>query len=719
MSVQPADLARRDVRPSWRRTRGPALPILLGLLCFFNTLPNAWVYDDLPLVAGNARVRDASRLAEIWWSDWAAPAPEGPVSFRGRAAAYRPLALTTLAVQHAAFGPHPITYHLINTLLHTAICGLVWVFVQRLTGSAVTALIAGLLFAVHPVHVEAVAAVMGRGELLAAGFIVGGLLLLQPRRESPGLVRVILAAFAMLAAVLSHEMAVCYPVVALLVLLWQRRPAKNAVRTGMLQGVILLLPLVVYAVLRFVALGGHLIAPAWPDVAANPLIDAAGWSRVAGLVTVLGHTTRLLVLPANLSCDYGLAVITPDGGVTPFTMLGVAALLAAVVGLGGAFSRRRERRLIAAVMAMAVVSYAVISNVFALQSVGMAERQLYWPSVPLLIVIAIVVRRFWLTQCQGQGRLASSANLLKALGVVFIVTLGIRAVVRNLDWRDDLRLMGRDVATRPASVRLHTAYGAHVLAIARTFGSDGAHGGLYEEANAHARRALELYPAHLPALTLAGNLLSDAGDVDGALLHAEAALMLDPFDGGAQLLERAVFGETEDDDRWRATLEADVRADPDDGAARLSLADKLIALGRPAEAALHLDHVLRNDPRELAALRMFGEVQVMLGQRGTAITTWEEVLARAPDDTAGHAALAYLLRRRDPHAALAHAERVVAARPDEPGALLRLAELRARIGQRDDAVALLKRVGKLVEPESPIRDVLRERLGKLGDGGRT
>ena len=201
-------------------------------------------------------------------------------------------------------------YHLVNVLLHAGVCLLVWHFARRLSADARVATLAAALFAVHPVHVEAVANIVGRAELLAALLLLSGLLLLLPRTGPLSARRTLGAAAAFLAALLAKETAICYPVVALLVLhaRWRQRLPRSwwLLRTG-----VLLLPLIIYLPLRYVSLEDRLFRSDPSDMLMNALVSTTPGEHVLGVFTVLGHYIRLLIVPATLSCDYGLAIVDP------------------------------------------------------------------------------------------------------------------------------------------------------------------------------------------------------------------------------------------------------------------------------------------------------------------------------------------------------------------------------------------------------------------------
>ena len=137
------------------------------VLVYGNTLVNQFAMDDELYIMRNAQVVDPS-LHRLF--------SPNPVS-----AVFRPVAFATLALNWALSGAEPFGYHLVNLLLHAGATWLLYILLQELLGSSpegkTVAFVAALLYAVHPIHTEAVAWAVGRAELLAAGFLFAGWIL--------------------------------------------------------------------------------------------------------------------------------------------------------------------------------------------------------------------------------------------------------------------------------------------------------------------------------------------------------------------------------------------------------------------------------------------------------------------------------------------------------------------------------------------------------------
>ena len=162
-------------------------------LVYGNTLVNQFAMDDELYIMRNAQVTDPT-LQRLF--------SPNPVS-----AVFRPVAFATLALNWALGGAEPLGYHLLNLVLHAGATWLLYILLQELLGyfpeGKTVAFAAALLYAVHPIHTEAVAWAVGRAELLAAGFLFAGWILHLRDRPVASL-----ACFAL--AMLSKESAVAF-----------------------------------------------------------------------------------------------------------------------------------------------------------------------------------------------------------------------------------------------------------------------------------------------------------------------------------------------------------------------------------------------------------------------------------------------------------------------------------------------------------------------------
>jgi len=730
---------------TFRRLGWPAVAVLLGLLCFANSLSNDFTYDDNSIVRANPRIQSLANFREIWLTDWWRERGEDePLADPARDRLYRPLTLFSFALNYALHQARPLGYHVANVLLHAAVCLLVWSFARRLFEDEAIAGVAAVLFAVHPVHSEAVAGIVGRGEILAAGFMLLGLLTLLPRGQPAGVRRTLLAGPLFFAALLSKETAVCFPAVALVVLYWVNRERRLPLRWWLARVALLLVPLVAYLPLRYVALEERFVRDKLVSLLFVPLHDAGVAARLHGPVTILGHYARLLLLPSRLSCDYGVAVFDPRRGPELLTLVGVLAAAGLLAALIGYWQRSATWRQLAMLAAMFLASYALISNTLLLIGVSLAERLMYWPSVPALLAVAVGVVWFWQRYCRPGGTLHQRANLLRLFGVLLVVALGLRSVVRNTDWKNDETLFRADLKTYPKNAHLNSALARIVIRHARQVtpaidttlaaadeagraGNADAQESLLSQAERFRQqqdrmlaqaedmlsRALAVESRFPDALKQLGTVCLLRGDEQRALRSFEGALLLNPLDRMAQRYVARLRGDVQAREARVAELRAQVERQPDDPDLRLALGKLLIELAQPQEALEHCEQAAQLAPSNVEVLRTYADALLLNRQEQPALKVYRRVLALDPADWQVHTNVVRLLSNHDPAAALHHAQRAFELRPNDLRTQLNLAEAYALNGRTAEALRRLRTIARNLPADHPQRRLVTDRISEL------
>ena len=408
---------------------------------------------------------------------------------------YHPLTLATLTLEHRLFGDDPFFYHLDNVLLHSANAVLAALLVSRLApGAPLVALACGLLFAVHPLHVESIAWVSERKGLLSACFALLSLLAwvsytTRPRWQ-PWAASLLLAG----AALLSKPIAVSLPVV--LVLLDLRLGRGLDVRA-------LLDKLPFFALALVVGLVNLQAQPA-PDPT-KFAIDAAGLGeRIALATQALAFYTSRVFWPVGLSAFYDVALAR----VSPLQWGIALSAGAAAVGLALWRWEHRGNALFGLLFFTVTLAPALKVVPFGFDSIW-NDRYVYVPSIGLLLVFTLPLARLprWPAR-------AATAGLL-AVTFTFAVASWKRCEV----WRDSERFWTDVLRHYPDTPRAHEKLGAYYL---HELGDP-------ERALPALHAALELRPDWSAHLNL-GHLHAAQGDEARAVAHLERAAELRPDD---------------------------------------------------------------------------------------------------------------------------------------------------------------------------------------------
>ncbi|MGH7567985.1 MAG: tetratricopeptide repeat protein [Gemmatimonadales bacterium] len=406
--------------------KASALVFATAVALYVPTARYGFVQDDRGIVELNPAAHSVGAALrafdQAWW-----PPPS-------RAGLYRPLAVVSLAVDWTISGGRPGRLHLMNALWHGVAAVLVVLVFARWLPLAGAAL-AGFVFAVHPVHVEAVATLVSRTELLATTGMLAGVL---AARRGWWAASVACAAAAMLGK--EHGVAT-----GVLILLddWLQPAGSRRY------------PSVFYAVLAaitaaYLAVWFHVGREATLDVA-PPFIGAGTGQRLAVALPATWRAALLLVWPLDLSADYNPQVIPVRSGMSLGAVAG--ALVVLTVPLLGWWSRRRAPG-VAFAVAAAVLTYMPTSNLLFPSGVVLTERGLY-----LAVALVAALAGY------GYARAAAARRRGPASVVALAVCalLALRSLQRLPSWRDNKTFLLTLLTEHPESYRAHK-WAATVLA---------------------------------------------------------------------------------------------------------------------------------------------------------------------------------------------------------------------------------------------------------------
>jgi tetratricopeptide (TPR) repeat protein len=464
-------------------------------------LGNGFAYDDINAVAQNERIHslaDPGRFfTETYWP---------PGKFVGGSTLYRPLSSLGFALQWAAGGGQATLFHFTNVALYLLVC-LAFLWVGRAFLPPLGALIAALLYAAHPVHVEAVGNVVGQGELwvnlfslLAVGSFLYG-------RNSAGLDHstrlVIYSCYAL--ACLAKDNGLMLPgllLAAELTVVRDPRPLRVrlvALRTfwGVVAGVG-----VVYLVLRTKVTGT--LAGDYPHI----LIGTATYpERLFTMLRVALEWPRLLLWPAHLQADYSPRDFERALAFGPAQAAGLGLLLSAAWLTVWSWRRRPA---VALGMLWFAVAIFPVSNLVLKAGVVLAERTLFLPSAGVMLAVGAGFGAL-LEAGVGYRRLALGG------GGVLVLLGAWRSAVRQPVWRDSATLSAQTVRDAPQNYRAHWTYALNLY-----------EHGQREMAFTQMATAMVLYPYDPNMFSDAGDLYRTDGQCERSLDFYQRALDLIP-----------------------------------------------------------------------------------------------------------------------------------------------------------------------------------------------
>jgi tetratricopeptide (TPR) repeat protein len=309
------------------------------------------------------------------------------------------------------------------------------------------------MFAVHPVHVEAVAAVANRKDVLAGIFVLASAALWMSGRRSTW--RYVASLFCAVLGILAKEVAALGVVPMLwLAELLRIGAADSAAGSRWPRAMLRLAPLALAALLLSIHLAPDAFehfSRSWIQENVDPRLE--GYHQVlASSLGSIPDALRLLVFPLRLSADYPIRA--PQDGLARGALLGAAVIVLWIAAIAVSSSRSR---LAAFALAWPLITYLPCSNVVPLTKFFVAERYLYVPSFGICVLFGLAGSAT--LGLAGTRHAVGYRRIAAATVTALIATLGARTVARNADWHDAAALWSSAIRAGFGTVRAYNNLG--------------------------------------------------------------------------------------------------------------------------------------------------------------------------------------------------------------------------------------------------------------------
>jgi tetratricopeptide (TPR) repeat protein len=668
------------------RTAGIAAALaVVTLAVYARVTQNAFLtYDDPDYVTQNPPVARGLSWAGLLWAFTSA----------GHAANWHPLTWLSHMLDCQLFGLNAAAHHVVNLLLHAVNAMLLFHVARRMTGAVWRSAFVAALFAWHPLHVESVAWIAERKDVLSALFWLLTMLAWLRYVEQPG-PRRYLAALALFACgLMSKPMVVTLPCVLLLLDLWplrrmaplppgarapagpvrEIRPTPRPPRTFR-QLVVEKLPFfaltVAACVVTFYAQRqGQAVA----DIQAVPL----SFRVPNALVAYFDYLVKTL-WPADLAVFYPLPPTHPPGKIA----------LAVVVLLGVSALALRETRRRPWLLVGWLWFLGTLVPVIGLVQVGdqaLADRYTYLPLIGLGFTLA------W-GAAEVIARVPALARPVQLVALAALAAWGFLTARQVALWKDDATLFRHAAAvTRNNNVAFNVL--GHLLVEA----------GRTEEARQLFAQSLKVRPQDGGVHQLIGDAWAKEGRFDEAIAAYREALRLNPaLHEGHNALGKALFQKGQASAALAHFAEA-ARLRPNYVDARLNHADVLLSQGQLAEAAAGYVAALKLRPDSGLALFRLGNLLLTQGRTAEAIPYFQQLLRVDPNSVDALNRLAWILAthaeprvRNGAEAVRLAARACELTRRQQPHSLNTLAAALAEVGRFDDAVATAQQAAALAQ----------------------
>ena len=550
-----------------------ALLVLVCVLVYLNSLSNGFVFDDRGTIVENRYITGViEHLPSFFNSSY--------FKIAELEASYRPVATLSYHLLYAIFELNPIGYHFGSLILHIINVILVYVLAKLIQKNKAAALVAGLIFACHPVLTEAVNCISFNEDLLAALFYLLSFIFYikaGPENNKFKITPYILSLFFFLLGLLSKEMAITLPVIIFVydIAIRQSHDTNGfiqqiwqAVRSRIGKYLGYAAVTIFYLCLNFLIL----TKPEDQEFTYGSIAE-----RLLYLPDHIFSFIRLAVVPVNLSADYIFSY--------PAHFFEVHNIIAVIVVIGIIITSlviyKKQKEISFGIWWFLVTLFPVYNLIEIFNPV--ADRYLYLPLVGFCLVLALL---FTEVADQILGTNKKTATALKiSLIVILLGTYSTITVARNTDWKDGLSLWTKTLQTTP--------------------GSAVAHGNL-------------------------GRAYLERDQLDKAIAEFEAALKIRPqshkmyYNLGFAYEKKGLIKQAVN--LYNETL----RLKPDYVDAHFNLGNIYVRTGRLNDAVRAYQSVLEADPQDAEARNNLGVIYARQGKLDQAIIQWERILEIEP-----------------------------------------------------------------------------------------
>lgn len=664
---------------------------VLTLAAYLNSTSGTFVFDDWFLIPGNFRIHHIENWMHM---------------LNG----YRPLRTTLLGVLYHFFQDNPAGYHTVNILLHIMTVLAVLKLLRILTGQPVTALFGALIFSLHPIQTDSVAYISGIRDTLAGFFYMSSFLFFLKYRHGSKWNDLALCLVFNALGFFSKESA------ATLLFMYF---TYDVVQSVSLRGGRSLLSILrdcvtgCFDVLRkyrwfYAGLAAFFVWGVWYYVIfrrSSIYVTTNGISWYAGspllnylsIPTIILYYIKQLVFPMNLLSDYKFYPILATSILDPRA---IATLLGLLVLIGSAFRLIVVNKLAAFGIFWFLIALLPGLNILPHHEF-MAEHYLYIPMAGFSLLLGLMFN-----EALNRSRSAARTGAVISLFFILVGSYGVRTVIRNQDWQNDLTLGAAQLKIRPDSVRTMAQMGHLYIRM-----------NLLESAERILKQALELRPGHVGARNNLGVVYSHLGEPERAIREFEIIVNSKGKPEANSFSNLGVaYMMMDEKERGVYYFNKGLEYDPVDRLALVSLAHISIDDKKYPEAEAYLQRTLKVRPDDVEAFGLLARIHQKSLRFDRAAADYQEILNVDPEnreasqlkqasivadrllnqfnreEREGPLSVQSSLKRAELYRSIGDSGRAVNeikdaldAHPDDPGLLKRLAEDLYLAGRYDES----------------------------------
>lgn len=456
--------------------------IAISFIVYFNTLKNGFVYDDSWEIVNNNWIQNFSNLFSSCHR-------------------YRLTETVTQYADYKIWGLKPFGFHLTNLLLNTLASISVYFLVSTMFRKKLLAFITATLFAVHPIHTEAVSIVSNRQEILAMLFMLLGLIFYIKQKNAKSHWPLILSVIFFGISLSAKEVAFAFPILLILYDLYFERnniKLKNYIPYIVLLGLFLVLFSLPSPRWNF-KISGYDAVSFGHALSGNRTYTSILLTQLKGFAQYV----KLLVFPYRLNIDYYFPMYNSifQDGLLFYLMLFLLVVVLAIITF-------RRYRIISFGLAWFLISLLPVLNILP-KTYFVAERYLYIPSMGFCLILGWLLSE-WYTR-------KTTRVILGFVLVIILIFYSFATIKRNFDFRSEYTLWSATLKNNPKSVFGHNNVGAGLLESGKT-----------QEAIKEFETAKQLTPTFAKPYYNLGVAYCKTGDNKKAVENLKTAIRLDP-----------------------------------------------------------------------------------------------------------------------------------------------------------------------------------------------
>ena len=596
--------------------------VIVSFILYANTLGHNFILDDFDLIVNNSYIKNLIFLPRLFFVN-AYHFSSSPLSNY-----YRPLQLVSYALDYHFWKLNPAYYHLINILLHAVNSFLASLLILKLFSSFRLALIAGLLFCLHPMAVSVVGYISGRADLLVTLFMLLSLLKFYDYLKEEKLGAFIQSFVFFGLALLCRENALLLPFFAMLLASACERKRQK-----------IFLPLFGFFILLIFYVYGRVLLFNKAAFLGLPLKSFSSPLELVNLANILRHYIELFIFPWPLYPMRTVPFIenlTLGNVLTTFCFFGL-------FGLFFVWAFLKKERMIAFGMLWFLIGFLpLIRMMYLFPRFGAvaAENWMYFPSLGVFIVLA----RFLFKKNKGKS----------ALCVCIFCYFAVFTVLNNRPWKDNLTIYQHTLKFSPNNTNIR-------LNLADVYFKNGSNNLALRELNTILKTEGKAWDVYLDL----GNVYLVKGELERALFFYDKAIQFNPRCSQAYYNKGLIMAQRADDEQARLFFLKALEINPDycppysalgdlffrrglygdalkmyersallkpEEKIQLKIGVTLVQLASYQKAAIIFKQILRNNSDSVETMKTLGLCYGRMGALDEAIHVWTQVLEKNPAD---------------------------------------------------------------------------------------